>query len=99
VGMVMNLEILRQKYKKQIMAIAKNCHVGDIRVFGSVARGDARDDSDVDFLVHVEPEAGFSVGGLYWQLEELLGCKVDIVPDSSIHWAIRDRILKEAVPL
>lgn len=95
----MNLETLRQTYKEQIIALAKNCHVGNIRVFGSVARGDAREDSDVDFLVHIEPNAGFSLGRLYWQLEELLGCKVDIVPDSSIHWTIRERILKEAVPL
>jgi uncharacterized protein len=94
-----NIELLRQKYKKQIIAIAEKCHVGNIRVFGSVARGDARADSDIDFLVHIEPDAGFSIGGLYWQLEELLGCKVDIVPDTSIHWAIRERILKEAVPL
>lgn len=95
----MNLDILRRDYKTQILTIAHKCHVGNIRVFGSVARGDEREDSDIDFLVHVEPEAGFSIGGLYWQLEELLGCKVDIVPDSSIHWAVRERILKEAVPL
>lgn len=95
----MNLELLRSKYKKQIIDIANECHVNNIRVFGSVARGDAQENSDVDFLVHLEPEAGFSIGGLYWQLEALLGCKVDIVPDNSIHWAIRERILNEAVPL
>lgn len=97
--MAMNLETLRKQYKKQIMAIAKKCHVSHIRVCGSVARGDAHKNSDIDFVVHIEPGAGFSIGGLYWKLEKLLGCKVDIIPDTSIHWTIRERILKEAVPL
>jgi len=71
----------------------------NIRVFGSVARGNAKEDSDIDFLFHPEPGAGFSIGGFYWQLEELLGCKVDVIPDTCIHWAIRSRILNEAMPL
>jgi predicted nucleotidyltransferase len=53
----------------------------------------------VDFLVHPQPGAGFSIGRLYWQLEELLGCKVDIILDTSIHPVIREQVLKEAVLL
>jgi uncharacterized protein len=95
----LDIETLRRNYKEQIISTAKKCHVGNVRVFGSVARGDANEDSDIDFLVHIEPGAGFSIGGLYWQLEELLGCKVDIVSDTSLHWTVRDKILNEAIPL
>jgi predicted nucleotidyltransferase len=49
--------------------------------------------------VHPLPGAGFSIGGLGWQLEELLGRRVDIVLDTSIHHHIKDRILNEAQPL
>ncbi len=95
----MHLSVLRQKYKEPILNIAKICHVSNVRIFGSVARGEENDASDIDFLVHIEPEAGFSIGGLYWRLEELLGCPVDVVSDNSLHPVIRDKILQEAVPL
>lgn len=95
----MDIETLRTKHKSRILEIAKDCHVENIRIFGSVARGDAGVESDVDFLVHPKPGAGFSIGGFYWQMEELLECPVDVVLDTSVHWALRERIFKEAVPL
>lgn len=95
----MNLRTLRTKYKREILAIAELCHAENIRVFGSVARNDAKTNSDIDFLVHMQPGAGFSLGGLQWRLEELLKQKVDIVPDTSLHHSIREKILSEAVPL
>lgn len=94
----MDLKILRQ-YKPQILEIAKECAIENIRVFGSVARGEATEDSDIDLLVHVLPEAGLKIGRFQWKLEALLACKIDIVPDSSLHWYIRERVLQEALPL
>jgi predicted nucleotidyltransferase len=95
----MNLKTLRTKYKREILVIAELCHAENVRVFGSVARNEATVDSDIDFLVHMQPGSGFSLGGLQWRLEALLKQKVDIVPDTSIHHSIREKILSEAVPL
>ena len=88
----MNLQTLRTKYKKDILEIAAICNAESIKVFGSVARGDNDNDSDIDFLVHMKPNTG-------WRLEKLLGRKVDVVPDTYLHWSSRDQILKEAVAL
>jgi predicted nucleotidyltransferase len=94
----MNISTIR-RHKTEIIAIATKCNAENIRLFGSVARGEARVDSDVDFLVHMKHGSGFCIGGLKWRLEELLSCKVDIIPDTSIHPFLRDKILKEAVEL
>ena len=73
-----------------ILATTARHGVTHIKVFGSVARGDARDDSDVDFLVEVGPKhSAFFPGGLVADLESLLGRRVDV----------KDRILREAVPV
>ena len=95
----MNLLMLKTNYRSQILAIAKECNVENIRLFGSIARGDAHDDSDIDFLVRMRPNSGFGIGRLKWRLEELLHTRVDIVTEKSLHHTIRDRILKEAVTL
>jgi predicted nucleotidyltransferase len=94
----MNLEQLRT-YKPQILAIAGEHGVGNVRVFGSVVRGEADGQSDVDFLVSLERLTGWKFFGLWEELEKLLGCEVDIVTDEAINRHIRDRILNEAVPL
>jgi predicted nucleotidyltransferase len=71
-----------------------------VRIFGSVARGESGKDSDVDFLVEMGPgRTPFFPGGLQADLEDLLGCKVDIVTEDGLHWYIRERVLKEAIPL
>ena len=95
----MDLITLRRDYKDKIIEIAKDCRVDNIRIFGSVARGEQSRDSDIDFLVHLRPDTGLGLGRMNWKLKELLGCKVDIVPDTSVHWAIKDEIMKESVPL
>lgn len=95
----MDLITLRSKYKKQILEIAKRRKVKNIRVFGSIVRGEENKNSDIDFLVQVKPKAGFNLGGMYWELKELLGCEVDVVPETSIHWYLKDQILNEAQPL
>jgi predicted nucleotidyltransferase len=94
----MQLEELRQ-YKPQILAIAEEHGVGNVRVFGSVARGEADDKSDVDFLVSIERLLGWKYFGLEPALEDLLKHKVDVISDNSIHKRLRDRILAEAIPL
>lgn len=96
---IMNLKTLRTKYKKDILDIATMCNAESIKVFGSVVRGENNQDSDIDFLVHMKPNTGFAIGGIGWRLEKLLGRKVDVVPDTSLHWSLKERILKEAVSL
>lgn len=97
--MVMDLMTLQRDYKKEILKIAEICHADNIRIFGSLARGEQGEESDIDFLVHMKPNSGFGIGGMQWRLEELLKCKIDVVPDSSLNPMLKERILKEAVPL
>ncbi|MBI3077074.1 MAG: nucleotidyltransferase family protein [Deltaproteobacteria bacterium] len=69
-------------------------------MFGSVARGDAGEQSDIDFLVELEPGRSLlDLGGLWSDLTTLLGRKIDLVTENGLREAIRDRVLKEAVPL
>jgi len=71
-----------------------------IRIFGSVARQTAGVDSDVDFLIDLDPERSLlDMGGLKMELQDLLGCKVDLVTEKGLHWYLKDKILKEARPL
>lgn len=95
----MNIDTLRKVYKKEIITIATLCNAENIRIFGSVAKNTATSTSDIDFLVHMKPGSGFCLGGLKWRLEELLDCRVDVVPDTSLHPFIKQQILAEAVPL
>ena len=91
--------ILKSK-REEILRIAARHGARNVRVFGSAARGEAGPRSDIDFLVDVGPErTPFFPGGLLADLEELLGCKVDVVTENGLHWYIRERVLKEAVPL
>jgi predicted nucleotidyltransferase len=89
-----------RKNREKILAIAKDCGLTDVRVFGSVARGEEREDSDIDILVHYG--AGATImkhAGFMSELEELLGRKVDVVEDKRLHWVIRDDVLREAKPI
>jgi hypothetical protein len=92
-------DVLGQK-RADILRIAERHGVTRICVFGSMARGEARPDSDVDFLIETgSKRTPFFPGGLVADLEELLGRHVDVVTERGLHWFVRDRILKEAVPL
>jgi len=65
-----------------------------------VARQTAGVDSDVDFLIDLDPERSLlDMGGLKMELQDLLGCKVDLVTEKGLHWYLKDKILKEARPL
>ncbi|MDI6754159.1 MAG: nucleotidyltransferase family protein [Thermodesulfobacteriota bacterium] len=92
-------EVLKEK-RGEILRIAAKHGARNVRIFGSIVRGEAGPDSDVDFLVDVEPvHTPWFPAGLKLDLEELLGQKVDVVTEDSIYWLLRRRILKEARPL
>jgi len=92
-------EILKEK-RQEILRIAAEHGARNIRIFGSVAQGGTGTCSDVDFLVEMEPGRTLLDRVALWQdLEESLGCKVDVVSEKALHWYIRDRVLEEAVPL
>ena len=86
--------------RADILRLARRYHTYDVRVFGSVARGDTHRRSDVDFLVKTAPKCSlFDLGGLLMDLQELLGCKVDVVTEAGLKPRLRDEVLKEAVPV
>lgn len=96
----MKTKELLKSNREEILSIMKRHGVTSVRIFGSVARGEESDNSDVDFLVEVgENTSSWFPAGLILDLEELLGCKVDIVMEDSIYWLLKRKILKEAIPL
>lgn len=94
----MTLDELR-KHKPQIEAIAARHGITNIRVFGSVVRGEARPDSDVDLLVHYTRHLPWAGVGVRREMAEALQRPVDMVDDECLHKYIGPYILKEAVPL
>ena len=96
----MGIEQLRRDKRERILEIAAKHGARNVRVFGSVARGDAKAGSDVDFLVELEKgKSLLDQAGLLIDLEKLLGCHVDVVTDRGLRSRIRERVLKEAVLL
>ncbi len=92
-------EILKEK-RRQILDLATKYGARNVRVFGSVARGDATPDSDIDFLVDMEPGRSLlDLGGLLMDLQDLLGCPVDIVTEAGLRHRLREQVLQEATPL
>ncbi len=92
-------ELLRTK-REEILRIAARHGAHNVRVFGSVARGEADDTSDVDFLVEMEPGRSLlDLGGLLADLEGLLGRHVDVVTEQGLKPRIRTRVLNESVAL
>lgn len=86
--------------REAIIKAATEHGVTNVRIFGSVARGDARPDSDLDVLVDLQPGRNlFDLGGFLMDLQDIMGRPVHVVTEGSIHWYIRDRVLKEARPL
>lgn len=96
----MGIEELLLPFREDILNIAAKYGAYNMRVFGSVARGEATPDSDVDFLVELKPQSTlFDYIALMQDLATLLGRKVDIAEPNNLHELIRDKILSEAVPL
>ena len=96
----MTIEQLVHQKREEVQRIAAKHGAKNIRVFGSVARGDAREDSDVDFLVDTGPvTSSWFPAGLVLHLEEILGRRVEVVTERGLSPLIKDRVLQEAVPL
>jgi predicted nucleotidyltransferase len=92
-------EVLKEK-REDILRIAAKHGATNVRVFGSVARGEADDKSDIDFLVRIEKGRSLLDHAALWiELEEFLGRKMDIISDKGLKPRIRERVLSEAVPL
>ncbi len=96
----MKIEQLLCEKRTEIQRIAEKHGARNVRVFGSAARGESRADSDVDLLVDTGPEtSSWFPAGLIIDLEELLGCRVEIVTEKGLNPHLRERVLQEAVPL
>jgi predicted nucleotidyltransferase len=92
-------QLLREK-RDEIQSTAAKHGARNVRVFGSVARGEARADSDIDLLVDTGPEtSSWFPAGLVLDLEQILGCKVEVVTEKGLNPYLRDRVLQEAIPL
>lgn len=88
------------RYRKEIREIASRYPVTHIRVFGSVARGDDCDTSDLDLLVDPLPSATlFDLGGLQDELQSLLKVKVDLVTPGDLPVSVRETVISEAKPV
>jgi len=87
-------------HRETILALAHRYGVRNVRVFGSMARGEGRQDSDVDFLVEVDDGvSGLRLGALLMDLQELLGRRVDLLTEAAIHPRLRERVVEESVPI
>ncbi len=92
-------QVIREK-RDEILHICARYGARNVRIFGSAARGEDDAQSDVDFLVEMEPGRSlFDLGGLQYELEQLLDCPVDVVTERGIRKRFRDRVLQEATPL
>ena len=95
-----NIRDMLRSRREEILHIAEKHGAGNVRIFGSVVRGEATDESDIDFLIDiVGPTPPWFPGGLVADLEDLLGHRIDVVTEDSIYCLLRPRILKEAEPL
>jgi hypothetical protein len=91
---------LIETHRAELLALARRRGVTGVRVFGSMSRGDGSDDSDVDLLVTLAPgTSALALAGLLLDAQELLGRRVDVVTEESLHPALRDRVIAAAVPL
>lgn len=96
----MNLQDLLKQKREQVIHTAARYGAFDVRVFGSVARGEADDASDIDLLVSLEPGRSLmDLGGLLYDLQILLGTEVDVVTEKGLRPRIREQVLREAIPL
>jgi hypothetical protein len=91
--------VLKEK-REEILSIAARHGARNVRIFGSIARGEADDASDIDLLVSFDPETSLlQHAGLIRELREFLGCSVDVVDDEGLRPCMKDRVLNEATPL
>ncbi len=98
---MMKLQQLLQSKREDILAVALRHGAFNVRVFGSVARGEETESSDIDLLVDYDLQkiSPWFPGGLLMDLQDMLGCKVDIVTEQGLSRLIKDRVLAEAKSL
>jgi len=91
------MDFIVEKYRNQILTLAKQNGVRNVRVFGSMARNDANPDSDLDLMVDIEKgKSGLALGGFLADVSNLIHRKVDVVTENSLHPKIKDKVLHEA---
>ena len=97
---VLDIALLVRAKREEIQRIAAKHGARNVRVFGSVARGDARPESDVDFLIEAGPvTSSWFPAGLILDLEDLLGRHVEVVTEQGLDLRLRERVLREAIPV
>ena len=100
VATLLPMHPLIETHRVELLALARRRGVTGVRVFGSMSRGDGSDNSDVDLLVTLAPgTSGLALGGLLLDAQELLGRRVDVVTEASLHPALRDSVVAGADPL
>ena len=96
----MGIKELFESRRNEILDLAGTHGVKNIRIFGSVARGEGGPASDVDLLVNMEEGRNLlDLVGFWQDLEELLGCRVDVITEGGISPYLRERVYAEALPL
>ena len=97
---LLDISQLVKAKREEIQRIAAEHGARNVRVFGSVARGDARPESDIDFLIEAGPvTSSWFPAGLILDLEELLGRHVEVVTEKGLDPLLRERVLREAIPI
>ena len=96
----MGIDELIGAKREEVLRLAAKHGARNVRIFGSVARGEADAASDLDFLIELEPGRNLlDMGGLLIDLQSLLGRPVDVISEKGLRPSIRARVLREAVPL
>ena len=96
----MSLDKLLKEKREQILAIAELHGAREVRVFGSVARGEATPTSDLDLLLEMEEERSLlDIIAIKQDLEEFLGCRVHVVTEAAVSPYLREKVLREAISL
>ena len=91
---------LIETHRAELLALARRRGVTGVRIFGSMSRGDGSEESDIDLLVTLAPgTSALALGGLLLDAQELLGRRVDVATEASLHPALRERVMAGAVPL
>jgi predicted nucleotidyltransferase len=94
------MDALIATHRDELLALAHRRGVTEVRVFGSMSRGDGNSNSDVDLLVTLAPgTSALALGGLLLDAQELLGRRVDVVTEAGLHPALRKSVVASAVPL
>ena len=94
------MHALIETHRAELLALASKRGITRLRVFGSMSRSNGRDSSDVDLLVTLSSGvSALALGGLSLDAQELLGRRVDVVTEASLHPALREQVLADAVAL